>query len=101
MSALFKDLAANPMAAAVVFGATASLADAGRRGTVALLGSLADLVAAARRRRRARRSLALQVASPPWREPGYGLACALAEEDFAAGRARLSVALTRTEVGEK
>jgi hypothetical protein len=101
VSALLKALAANPMAAAVGIGATSSLADAGRRGTGALLGVLADLAGAARRCRAARRNLTQRAASRPWREPGYGLARALAEEDFAAGRARLTAALTCTEMGEQ
>lgn len=108
MRAVLDALAANPTAAAMVFGSASSLTDASRRGTVALLGKAAGLAGAAMgaarrpRYRRRLRSLTTSAGVPvPWREPGYGVARALSAAEFAAGNARLTAAFARTDKGER
>ena len=88
MNALLSRLAANPTVAAAVLGASASVADARRRGAVTLLTRLCGLP---QRRRTAARAAAVH--AHPWREPGYGIARALTESDHAAGRERLRAAI--------
>jgi hypothetical protein len=90
MSALLRQLAGNPTASAALLGASASLADAGRRGAVTLLTKLCDLP---RRRTAGARARTAAAHARPWREPGYGLARALSETENAAGRARLAAAI--------
>lgn len=104
MNALLDSLTANPLAAAVVVGAAASLAGAGRRGMVAAVGVLIVLVRAHRSRRTGRRDQALAAIPAqcrPWREGGYGLPRAVSEAEYEAGRLRLAAALEHRSEGEQ